>query len=260
MKYAGIWEPIKIEKDEMISIQLGSLDLWIHRGAQEWHVASDYRKDEMERLSVSRCREMADLEWTRWMINEQVDEIKLHPCMPDRPVIVRPEMPISLLPNQSVQFYIGVPVWVGISLDDRFHNITEVPTMVLSNSWFGPTTEGELCYAMRTTAKLRQDDLQPHPHRAVVPFEIRNASSETLDFTRLCMHTNSLRIYQGRERMWTNQGRATYRGLDKWSRVVYARSAPSYDDAGRLVGKAREPVDRGAILRTFDNWKNMADF
>lgn len=259
MKYAGLWDPIKIEIDETISIQLGSLNLWIHRGEQEWYIAFEHRATEMERLSVSRCREMADLEWTRWMINERVDEIKLHPCMPDRPVIVRPEMPISLLPKQSVQFFIGVPIWIGISLDDRFHNITEIPSMILSNSWFGPTTEGELCYGMRTTAKLQQKDLQPHPHRVVVPFEIRNASDETLDFARLCMHTNSLRIYQGHDRMWTNQGRATYRGENKWSRVVYARGVPPYDGSGRLIGQAREPVDRGAILRTFDNWKNLAD-
>jgi len=143
VKYAGLWDPIKIEIDETISIQLGSLNLWIHRGEQEWYIAFEHRATEMERLSVSRCREMADLEWTRWMINERVDEIKLHPCMPDRPVIVRPEMPISLLPKQSVQFFIGVPIWIGISLDDRFHNITEIPSMILSNSWFGPTTEGE---------------------------------------------------------------------------------------------------------------------
>ena len=260
MKYEGLWEPIRIEKDETLSIQLGSLNLWIHRGEKEWHVASEHRANEMERLSVARGREMTNLDWTRWVVNEQVDEVKLHPCMPDRRVIVRAEMPVRRLPNQSVQFYIGVPVWVVVSLDDRFRNLTEVPSMVLSNSWFGPTTDGELCYAMRTTAKLRQEDLQPHPHRAVVPFEIRNLSDETLDFTRLCLHMHNLRIYQGRERMWTNQGRATYRGEDKWSRVVYARGVPPFDEARRLIGKAREPVDRSAILRTFDNWKNLADF
>jgi len=249
-----------IDRDETLSIQLGSLNLWIRRSDREWHIASEHRTGEMERMSVTRCTEMPNLNWTRWVINEEIDEVRLHPCMPDRPVIVRPDIPISLLPNQSVQFYIGVPVWVAISLDDRFHDITQVPSQALSNSWFGPSTEGELCYAMRTTAKLRQEDLQPHPHRAIVPFEIRNQSEEKLDFARLCLHTHNLRIYQGRERMWTNQGRATYRGEEKWSRVVYARGVPPFDDAKGLIGKAREPVDRSAILRTFDNWKNLADF
>jgi hypothetical protein len=113
---------------------------------------------------------------------------------------------------------------------------------------------------MRTTAKLRREDLQPHRHRAVVPFEIRNMSDERLDFERLCLHTTNLRIYQGRERMWTNKGRVSYRGADKWSRVVYARGAPPYENADRLIGKAREPMDRGALLKTFGDWKNLADF
>lgn len=260
MKYAGFWEPIKIERDETLAVQLGSLDLWIHRGEQEWHIASETRSNDQHRLSISRSGEMPDCDWTRWVINEQIDEVMLRPQMPDRPLIVRPEMPVCLLPNQSVQFYIGVPVWVEISLGHRFRGIIEMPSMMLSNSWFGPTTEGELCYAMRTTAKLRREDLQQHPHRAVVPFEIRNMSDERLDFERLCLHTINLRIYEGNERMWTNRGRATYRGDEKWSRVVYARGVPAFDGASRMIGKAREPVDRGAILRTFDNWKNLADF
>lgn len=260
MSFKDLWSPMKVEFDETLQIQLGSLDLWIHRGEHEWHIASECQPDQQSRISVSRINEMPEADWTRWVINESVDEVVLHPQMPDRPLIVRPEMPIGLLPNQSVQFYIGVPVWIGVSLGSRFGKIVEIPSLTLSNSWFGPTTEGELCYAMRTTAKLRQEDLQLHPHRVVVPFEIRNASGETLDFTRLCLHTHNLRIYQGRERMWTNQGRATYRGEDKWSRVVYARGVPPFDEPARLIGKAREPVDRSAILRTFDNWKNLADF
>lgn len=260
MNYEDLWSPMSIEHDETLLIQLGSLDLWIHRGEQEWHIASEHRPDDPHRLSVSRTSEMPECDWTRWVINEQVDEVVLHPRMPDRPLIVRPEMPVCLLPKQSVQFYIGVPVWLGVSLGSLFRDIAEIPTMPLSNSWFGPTTEGDLCYAMRTTAKLRQEDLQQHPHRAVVPFEIRNMSDERLDFERLCLHTTNLRIYQGKDRMWTNKGRVSYRGEEKWSRVVYARGVPPYDGAERLIGKAREPVDRGALLKTFGDWKNLADF
>ena len=260
MSYEDLWSPMKIEHDQTLLIQLGTLDLWIHRGAQEWYVASECHPELPYRLSVSRTDEMPDCDWTRWVINDPVDEVILNPRLPDRPLIVRPEMPVCLLPNQSVQFYIGVPIWMGISLGGRIGKIVEIPSLTLSNSWFGPTTEGTLCYAMRTTAKLRQEDLQLHPHRAVVPFEIRNMSDERLDFERLCLHTTNLRIYQGRERMWTNRGRVSYRGAEKWSRVVYARGVPPNDHAERLIGKARDPGDRGAVLKTFGDWKNLADF
>lgn len=260
LKYSDLWKPLKIEQDETLSIQLGSLNLWIHRGNTEWHIASTYRPDEPQRLSITRAGTLPEQNWTRWIINEQVDEVILNPQMPDRPLIVRPEMPICLMPRQSVHFYIGVPIWVSVSLGKRIRNIAEIPAVELSNSWFGPVTEGELCYAMRTTAKLRQEALLPHPHRAVVPLEIRNTSEEKLDFERLCLHAKSLMIYQGHERMWTNKGRVSYRGEEKWSRIVYARSAPPYDGADQLIGRAREPVERGALLKTFDNWKNFADF
>lgn len=260
MKYAGIWGPIRIGRDETVWVQFGPLDLWIHRGEREWHIASAHAPATPERLAVERLGSMPLRDWTRWVINEEVDEVTLQPRMPDRPLIVRPEMPVCLLPNQSVKFYIGVSTWISVSLGARFRNIADIPTARLSNSWFGPVTEGELCYAMRTTAKLRQEDLQCHPHRAVVPFEIRNLSDETLNFERLCLHTGSLRIHQGRERMWTNQGRVTYRGEEKWSRVAYARGIPPYDGADRMIGEARGPAERGALLRTFGDWKTLIDF
>ncbi len=259
LNYQELWKPIKIERDDTLSIQLGPLNLAIHRGDMEWHIASTYSQNEQELFSVRKIDEMPDHDWTRWVINEPIDEVVLHPKMPDRPLIVRPEMPVCLLPNQSVQFYIGVPIWLSISLGSHFRDIAEIPAIKLSNSWFGSPTEGELCYAMRTTAKLQLSDLQGHPHRAVVPFEIRNTSNEKLNFERLCLHTNQLRVYQGEERMWTNQGRVTYRGEEKWSRIVYARGIPPYDGAEKLIGKARGGADRGTLLKTFDNWKHLVD-
>jgi len=257
--YGQLWDPIKVAPGETLLVRFGPLDFWIHRGDREWHMAHAHVPDGPERLGLERLPEMPGLDWTRWVINEQVDEVLLQPRMPDRPLIVRPEMPVCLLPNQSVRFYIGVSSWVSVSLGQRFRDILEIPTARLSNSWFGPATEGELCYAMRTTAKLREEDLQGHPHRAVVPLEVRNLSDEKLDFERLCLHTDNLRIYQGDGRMWSNQGRVSYRGADKWSRVAYARGAPPYDRAERLVGAARRPAERGALLRTFGDWKNLID-
>ncbi len=40
MKYAGLWDPMWIEKDETLSIQLGGLNLWILFAP--WFAKADY--------------------------------------------------------------------------------------------------------------------------------------------------------------------------------------------------------------------------
>jgi hypothetical protein len=174
-------------------------------------------------------------------------------------LIVRPEMPICLMPKQSVQLFIGVPVWLGISFGSMPGQDLDVPTMVLSNSWFGAFTEGELCYALKTTAKTNPRDLLPSAHRAVFPLEVRNTSQEKLSFERLCIRPQYVNVFQGDTRLWTSKGRATYRGEENWSRIVYSTVAPGFDNATRLLGKARDAIHRGAILQTFDQLKQRVD-
>lgn len=260
-KISQLWDPIQIEPAQTLSLQLGPLNLWVHRGDNEWYVAHEYELQKEERFSIEISENdfPQDKTWTRWIVNDETDSIRLSPRLPDQPVIVRPEMPMSLLPKQSVQFFVGIPVWLTLSFGSGNLRSIEIPSVTLSKSWFGPVTAGELCYALKTTAKLHQTDLLSHAHRAVFPLEIRNISSETMSFERLCLRVQFLNVYRGKTRVWTNKGRVSYRGEENWSRVVYTGSAPEFDDAGQLLGTAREPVSRGMILKTFDNLKQLAD-
>jgi hypothetical protein len=257
-----LWEPFEIKQDHTLELHLGLLDLWIHRGEQEWHVANENKSLDEGRCEVGISADAfpQDRRWTRWMINDNVDQIHLRPRLPDRPVIVRPEMPMCLMPKQSVQFFVGIPIWLSVSFGASHPDVIEIPSLKLSNSWFGSVTEGELCYALKTTAKLRQEDLLPHAHRVVFPLEIRNTSEEKLNFERLCLRVQNLDIYQGSTRMWTNKGRVIYRGAENWSRIVYGRNAPDFDREEKRISTAREPMSRGTLLKTFDNLKLLADF
>ena len=166
---------------------------------------------------------------------------------------------MCLMPKQSVRFFVGIPIWLAITFGTKKEKSIEVPTTTLSNSWFGPFTEGELCYAMKTPAKLHQEDLVRSAHRAVFPLEVRNASQEKLDFERLCLRPQHLNIFQGETRLWTSKGRVSYRGADNWSRIVYSTLAPEFDQSSLMIGKARESIPRGALLKTFDNLKQRID-
>ncbi len=259
--YKKIWIPHAIGEGQTLDICLGSLRVWIHRGEQDWRIAHETDPAIVDRCSVTIADGELDAErdWRRWILDGKADRIQLKPHLPDRALIVRPEIPICLMPKQSVQLFISVPVWLGISFGSMPGQGLEVPTMLLSNSWFGPFTEGELCYALKTTAKTHHKDLHPSAHRAVFPLEVRNASQEKLNFERLCIRPQYVNIFQGETRLWTSKGRATYRGEENWSRIVYSSAAPGFDQATHLLGKARESIHRGAIQQTFDQLKQKVD-
>jgi len=259
--YSKLWKPHAVAKGQTLELELGALKLWVHRGFQDWHLAYESDAREHERFSLSQNDDLfnPDREWTRWILNEKVEELRVQPLLPDRSIIVRPEMPMCLMPRQSVQFFIGIPIWLSLVFGARKEQAVEVPSMALTNSWFGTFTEGELCYALKTTAKLHQHDMLPAAHRAVFPLEIKNASAERLKFVRLCIRPQYLNMFQGENRLWTSKGRVSYRGEDKWSRIVYASGAPDYDQADAMVGKARDAMKRGALLNTFDTLKQRVE-
>jgi hypothetical protein len=259
--YQALWKPHSIKQDESLEIELGALRAWIHRGKRDWHIAHEIGSEDDNgfHLSVTNGLFDPDRDWRRWILDEKIDQLQLKPLLPDRPLIVRPEMPMCLMPRETALLFLGIPVWLGITFGTKREQAVEIPTAVLSNSWFGSFTEGELCYAIKTRARQHQEDLLPNGSRVVFPLEVRNASNEKLKFERLCIRPQNLNIYQGSTRLWTNKGRASYRGEENWSRIVYASRPPEYDQAARLLGKAREPVHRGTIMQTFDHFRQRVD-
>jgi hypothetical protein len=255
-----LWEAYTLQAGQTLDACIGSLHLWIHRREKEWYIAHETETGDAERGSVTIYDEtFPDRDWTRWILDDRIERIQLKPRLPDRPLIVRPEMPMCLMPKQSVQLFIGIPIWLAITFGAKQEQSIEIPSSTLSNSWFGQFTEGELCYAVRTRARLGQHDLLPNTSRAVFPLEVRNTSAEQLNFERLCIRPQYLNIFEGTTRLWTSKGRVSYRGEDNWSRIVYSSNAPGFDEAERLLGKAREAMQRGALMKTFDTFKQRVD-
>lgn len=260
-KYEQLWKPHAVEVGETLFFSLGALRLWIYRGQQEWLIAHELEAEKRNAplVEVSDTPRDESREWTRWILDEKVEKVHLRPQLPNRPLIVRPELPMSLMPRKSVQFFIEIPLWVSVSFGSKHEQATEFPTMILSNSWFGSFIEGELCYAVKTTAKLSQADLLSEAHMAVFPLEVRNISSVKLNFERLCVRPQYLNIFGGDHSLWASNGRVSFRGEDKWGRIVYSSKAPQFDEASRLIGRAREQLRRGALLQTFDHLKQRVD-
>jgi hypothetical protein len=253
-----IWNEITIKDKKILHVEFGPLDLWINNSDfdGEWLIGKSYtsspRSERFNALPEDQAPE--GLEWGRWISGDSDPVIKLSPAMPDRPVIIRPEIPVTMLPGQLSTLFMEIPVFVKVSIGKNNLDMCEIPSVILSNSWFGSFTEGEQCYSIRTPARRSHNSIGKFPNQVICPIEIANKSEEKLNFNHLCVQVEYLDIYQGDNHMWSNLGSVSYRGEDQWSNVVFNRKEPQYDNAKKIIGKSRKQVKSGIFLKSFGNF------
>ncbi len=247
------------------AFRVGWVSLWVQRLVGEWRVAWRH-EDAVATATVDLAAVMpSQLPCQRFVGQEGLHDFQVRPAMPDRPVVVRPAMTLRLLPDSTTGFHVGVPVWLRVEvLNDRREPValTAAPTQPLSNSWFGSVTEGELCYALRTRARLASEALtEPEQGRALCALQVRNESRQPFDFDRLCLRTEQLGIYSQGLRLWTNGAMALFRGHDAPARLTYAAGSPTEAAGATLLSPARQPIHaEGLTGRVFGSLKALGGF
>ncbi|MGA0368894.1 MAG: hypothetical protein ACO3N7_05530 [Kiritimatiellia bacterium] len=180
------------------------------------------------------------VDWRRLASVDEIPRIQLQPAFPNRPVVVRPEFPYTLVPGERVNIFVGVPVWLSLTTPQGLL-LWEEPVHRLSNTWFGTPTDGELCYAMRTLARREGENLDFGPERIICPVRIRNQTKEIISFERLCLRVQYLNIYEtSRKGLWANESSVMMRGDVTGSRVAFASKAPAMLKDAKLLVQGKE--------------------
>lgn len=246
------WKPFKLKDQQKRGFSFGPLQVWFRRDGDDW-LGLVWRNPDLTQTDcvpnvMGEPPEGAT--WRRLGSISASPELRLSPLMPNRPVVVRPEVAYTILPGEKIQFYLGVPLWIGVYSQGKVL-LMEEPVLQLSNTWFGTPMEGELAFAMRTLAKREVEDLDFHPWRAVCPVRIKNQSKEKLQFERICLRVRYLDLYHAPvQGIWANESGLTVRGDSSWSRITYGRGAPGELKQAKLLEKARDEVRGGFSLKS----------
>lgn len=194
------WGDYTVRVQHMYHWHLGALRSWILRDANEWRVAWEAGRNPL--YDANTCEGPTAANEAAFSWNEPPDsytlarysmhptEATLHvqPALADRGLVVRPEHPISIPPNEAVTLFVSTPLWMRVMVHEREQQLLEMPTVRLSDTWFGASTRaGELCYATRTTGQLHLENVPRRPHRAITPIRIRNQGHDTLLLERVQM-------------------------------------------------------------------------
>ena len=254
----SMWEEFKVEEGNYYLRQIGPLRLWIQKQFDEWIVGWKYESEETNSISeqVLDTIEENDITWHRRVVKQKQDSIKLIPVMPDRAVVVKPESELKITREADATFFVRIPVWLKVcSRANYSETLYEIPSIVLSNTWFGEPYDGELCYSLTTSARRSLEGLEPRAYQVICPIHIKNTVSEDLIFKRLCIQVSHLSIYQSDDEMWTNKIHVQFRGEGKESSIKFEDSAPKTDKKLTLVGQPRKKITKSFARKSFDTFK-----
>jgi len=254
------WEPVTLERDTEYCWWIGPLSFWMRHSEDEWLVASESQStdsDSEEVEAAAKRNKPEGLEWTRFVFSDESGTIQLIPVLQDRAIVVGSEMEVKILPGNRALFFVSIPVWIRILVGGKKKEstLTEIPTVNLSNTWFGDPMTGELGYSLTTRARRTIDDSAASLYRAVCPVVMKNGSSQALDFQKLCIHVEHLKVYKGRQRLWTNEVQITYAGESQPSRIDISEKKPAIEEECTLLCGERIPINKSILKKSVSIFK-----
>jgi hypothetical protein len=248
------WGETNLEVGDCRYWRIGPLGFWVRRAELEWQVAEQRYDDEDLVVAAAKPAPPADAAWSRWASGAVNPPVRIKPLTPDRPVVVRPAQPFRILKGGTARIYIRIPVWVRVELAVENDPITlvDLPTVHLSNTWFGSLFEGSLCYWTETSARRRYEDVESRPHLAAAPMFVHNKVEEELPLEKVCLRTAGLGLYFGGGELWTSEVRVTNTGPGAPERIDISSGPPEEAREAELLSEPREKPRGGVLARTFN--------
>lgn len=249
------WGRHSLELGSEHTVDVGPLRFFFRGASNEMQVA--WTRDSGEEV---RGQEHSS-DWQRWAVADTPEAAALRPAFPALPLVVAPETPFHLTPRASARIYVRIPAVAVFELDDGLETpLLDVPTQLMSNTWFGTPIDGELCLWLPTAAK-RELSIEPlQPHLVTCPVQIENRSEEPLEVEKIAVRVEHLSIFTTGSALWADETRATYLADDEGSSLDMSGVAPREAHDAVLFTPARVPMTRGFRARTFARLKSLSRF
>lgn len=238
---------------------IGPLDLWLTHLAGEWRIGHRLGEEPLAndvRLEIPLAGPVPDTDviWQRFGFRSEPDRVTVRPALADRPVVVKPDMPLALPGGEALTLYMSSPVWIQLwHAEDAARPLLELPSWRLSDTWFGPSTRtGELCYGSRSRARLQLGEVEVLWARAITAVTIvnRRHDSRPLNAVKLPIPWLGLHV-DNRGRFWTEVVEVEI-PAEGGTEVRRTERPPAEAGDAFLIAEPRQAEDRGRLIRTFE--------
>lgn len=223
----SLWGEYPIPGERPVLWQIGPLHLWCKSLDNELWIASR-RADGVGETSIDPDRENG-LDWSRWALDHPYKTLHLVPVFPDRPVVIKPDVPFRLRKDGGrATVYVPVPLWIKIDLSDGNGQTTliEIPTVCFSDTWCGSYTHGELCYWISSYAEGTLNIEELPFHVAACPIRMKNGSNSDLLIDKLCLYVENLSLFEREGKLMADETKIDFQEGSEVSQVEVTGKEP----------------------------------
>jgi len=268
---ADWWGDFEFEPGATKRWRIGPLTLWVTRLAKEWQVAWQ-RGNELDlAIEVAQASDPAPatLERSRYLF-EKGTKLSLGVRVADRPVVVRPEMPVVVPGGLHATLFVSTPVWIELSAGEldppppgspplaslgrspaggTRQRFAEIPTWQPSSTWFGENNiRGALYYAERTRARIERE-AEPYKARAITSVTINNVEREPLRIDRIALPLPSMSVFRAEHGALCTEHAIVDYVVNQDAPVRVQRSPLPELGKTTLISAARESRETNLVVR-----------
>ena len=263
------WGSTQISDTSWYYVNSGTLELWLKKN-ENGELMVGNRRNGTRAESPLKWTELSSkdaavdtdssIKWD-WYAGHPDREITVLPAMPDRPLVLKPQINRHILPGSKTQVLFFIPVWLQIySGSEAIENlITQHPSEILSSTWFGEMQSGELCYALKRDLQESRPSVSISPLSAVCTLNIHNDSQALLDFQRMAVHVEYLSIFTDGHSLYTNEVSVKFNGVDQISQVKYSARAPKWSGSTSRIKGPREKPTKSLLRKSFYFIKSLTE-
>lgn len=254
----NIWGQFPLEVNKLMKIKIADLTLYLMLLKKDIKIAYVYTNDKTSSYIIKKTNE--PLDWKRWPLKGELTNIKISPALPDRPLLVKSESALNLPVNFESLVYIRFPVSIKITTiyKNKSEDLIELPTVKLSNTWFGSFKEGEVCYSLSSGIRTEIEPDSKRPFMAICPFTLKNKADEHLEIDRICLRSDYLSLFQDETQLWTDELAITYKGKHEISQVLFSGKKPVSAGKCIMVTEPRTVLKKSLNASSFSTIKDLA--
>lgn len=248
-KPGNLWGLHEVGDHTVLLWRGGLLDLYLQREGCDWLLATDYRDVDCENPGVEVVDSVPDhLSQSRWALGDDRSWLRFRAQPPSRPVLVRTRTPLKVPGGVDLKFYVFTPLDVGVGMacsetakDSEWVALDPVPTMVLSDTWYGDQIKGEFCFSLKTHARRDISGMVPRPYRVITPVTLRNRSSSSMVCDRLCLRLAYANLFHDGRSVWSSAITIENHGKERDEEITYGNGPPpEVGDAVLLTAASRK--------------------
>jgi hypothetical protein len=252
------WGEHRIGHGKAGRFRIGPLILTATRLDNEWRLDRESSGDTSDttvgvEVPIAPHEPTAAAVVSRFGDSDGSEQLELLPILPDRPVVTRPEHPMTVPPHQKVTVYVGSPLWLRVSDAERKHRLEELPAFRPSLTWWGSNTrEGEVCYGTRTYGRLRLGEIVHYPHRVMTAVSIDNGADQPLLLERVLLPVRRLAVYATASgQLWTEAVTLERDPGELLATLHLGKKPPKQAGSAKRISAPRDPSSQKLLFHAF---------